>query len=208
MQNQRMVSLTRDEYNIVKRDVEKIVDRKMKSQYYKEDKSKIIDRFLSGYLAEAAIEKFLKIKFSDRSVGTSSSYNIPDIKSLNVGVKVANVGNAHLVPTTPKYGEILVQQHSDTEFEILCYASTYIMTRLAKTELVKSPAVKARGDKKGFNSYVFCHKFSNIDELVSLIKRDEINKKMRDEKRRADETAKAKNNPFADTNLNPFKKAA
>lgn len=73
----------------------KVVSKKMNEEVHQNDCSREVDRWIDGYLGEKAVEKFLGIKFSDKSVGDSEDYAVPDLSTIGykLGVKTCRFPN-------------------------------------------------------------------------------------------------------------------
>ena len=73
----------------------KVVQEKMKEEVHQKDCGREVERWMNGYLGEKAVEKFLGVSFSDKTVGKSKSYSFPDLESIGykVGVKTCRFPN-------------------------------------------------------------------------------------------------------------------
>ena len=162
----RKVSFTDADVAKVREAAEKIAREKAKESIHQTDSYKEVDRFMTGYLGELAVEKYLGISFSDMSVGTSSSYDLPDMMpaGYEVGVKTS------VFPCFP-----VINRNIDIPQIIVCLSPDYnqaIILGYADVELLQAAAHDPEGDQYVFVKSMLSRKtaFTAIDKLDGNIK--------------------------------------
>jgi len=149
----KLVKLNIKEVNKVKSFINDMYKQKSKESHRKIDSGSYGKRMLSGFLGEYAVLKYLGFedKF-DWTIGSSNSYNFPDLKELglNVGVKTSRYGTFPIVFKRNEYAQVIVIMFNETHLYICGIASAKLLNTYQSDELIKSDNLRSRGVKTGF----------------------------------------------------------
>lgn len=167
----RIVGANKENYIRVKIDddiIEKIkeltyrvVIEKQKEFHHKFDGNKEYKRFYTGFLGEAAIEKFFGINIIDWSYGDSKKYDVADLSKigLKIGIKTSEVYNFPIIFKHNTYPQIINIRYGSNVIFICGLATVDILNCYQNDELILSPALRRKGTKTGFYGF---------NELISL----------------------------------------
>lgn len=139
---------------------------KQGEQIHQIDNDQEIKRYMTGFAAELALERFLGVKILDTTFGHSDNYNHADLKSsgLNVGIKCSLFKNYPVVFKEPHNPEIITVLKG-TRVYICGLASIQNMTTNCDDDLILNAKFKARGVKTGFYGFDQLIPFKNLEEL-------------------------------------------
>lgn len=154
-----LIPLTEDDYKSIEPFCLAMAKEKSKEGVHKMDPHQRAKRFSTGFIGERAVEKWLDKEITDRTIGKSKDYSVPDLKPLdiNCGVKTVELGKCHLVPKKPKWHELMVYiapASKDRPKEvksvalIIGVACPDMITKYSHNDLVKDSNAKKR--KNGF----------------------------------------------------------
>lgn len=135
------------------------------------DNDQEIKRYMTGFAAELALEKFLGVQIMDTSFGHSDNYNHPDLGSLgiNMGIKCGLYGNYPVVFKQPKNAEIITVLRG-TKIYICGVATVKDMIDYSDDNLILNAKFRARGVKSGFYGFDQLKPFKNLEELKEIAK--------------------------------------
>jgi hypothetical protein len=147
-----------------------IIPEKQKEEQYIMDGGNIDKRWLNGCSGEAVIEKYLNVEFIDWSVGRSNLYDVGDLKKLglNCGVKTSEFENFPAVHKYPKRNEVIVIKKNENEYYVCGVADQVTLKYYQLDELIKSPNLRAKGNKSGFWGFFRLKQFNTLDELKNI----------------------------------------
>jgi hypothetical protein len=130
-----------------------------------------LKRYITGFAAEIALEKFLGIKILDTTFGKSENYHHADLKQagINIGIKCSLFGNYPVVFNSPNNAEIITVL-KDTRVYICGVATIKAMKEFSDENLILNAKFKARGVKSGFYGFDQLIPFKNLDELKNIYK--------------------------------------
>lgn len=133
----------------------KYVHAKNVENQYEADSSKMIQRAITGYCGEYAVQEFLGRNFIDWSIGNSEKYNKADLHSLGIdcGIKTVEYGKFPLVFKKPKSAEFMVIKKSDYEFWLCGWADPQILGQHQCEDLILDPKLRQRGVKTAFYGF-------------------------------------------------------
>lgn len=133
------------------------------------DDDKELKRYMNGFAAEYALERFLGVKFMDRTLCDSAKYNEADLRSIgiNIGVKCSNINNYPTVFKSPHNAEIITVLNG-TKVYICGVASIKTMLDYSDENLILNDKFRARGVKTGFFGFDQLVPFKNIEELRAI----------------------------------------
>jgi hypothetical protein len=148
---------------------------KLGEAIYKMDGCQLVDRSVTGIMAEYAVQTYLKNKidiedFVDTRIGISKDFDIPDIPQLNMGIKAVERGKIPVVPIRKHnlYPQIICVVDKKTEIRPIVYicgiASPDVLDTYQSDELILDPNLRARAVKSGFYGF----KYLNSIETLSI----------------------------------------
>ena len=161
------IDLTEEEVSLVHETAEKIANRKREEKGYLYDKDGLIKRWTTGLGGEVALGKHLGIEILDKRVGSSSEFDIGDLKKigLDIGVKSVEYGKFPLVHVFPQRCEIVLLKHQEKFRYMICGLYTPEIMRLySSRELVID--AKVRETKTAFYGVPFYKSFKTTEDLT------------------------------------------
>jgi hypothetical protein len=134
---------------------QKYVEAKINETQYKIDPNRMLQRAITGYCGEYAVQEFLGRNFIDWSIGNSEKYNKADLHSLGIdcGIKTVEYGKFPLVFKKPKSAEFMVIKKSDYEFWLCGWADPQILGQHQCEDLILDPKLRQRGVKTAFYGF-------------------------------------------------------
>lgn len=147
---------------------------KLGEAIYKMDGCQLVDRSVTGIMAEYAVQTYLKKMigiedFVDTRIGVSKSFDVPDIPQLNMGIKAVERGKIPVVPIKNHnaYPQIICIVDKKTEIRPIVYicgiASPDVMDTYQSDELILDPNLRARAVKSGFYGFKY---LNSIETLI------------------------------------------
>lgn len=152
--------------------VQDIVDKKETEGHHSRDLSNEGKRWLTGFCGESACEELFGIDIIDWTVGESAQYHVSDLKKngYDIGIKTAEWNKFHVIFVKSFKPEILVFKMSDQEYLVCGVASVETLNTYQNIDLVRSPALRARGTKTAFTGYSHLLPVANLDDLKNIFK--------------------------------------
>lgn len=140
---------------------------------YQIDGAQLVERSVTGILAEYAVQTYLKSiinidDFVDTRIGVSKAFDVPDIPQLNMGIKAVERGKIPVVPMkgNNSYPQIICIVDKKTEIRPVVYicgiATPNVMDTYQSDELILDPNLRARAVKSGFYGFQY---LESIDSL-------------------------------------------
>jgi hypothetical protein len=168
------ITLERSELKEIAEVAIKLAEVKEREGHYIEDPKSVLKRWVTGWAGELAVEKHLGVRFSDRSIGASKDYNVPDLSPLGfrVGVKTVNAPDFPLMkkPSPSCYiseGQIVVVHEGEGVFTIAGLAPLEALNEAKsyRDDLVKASGVLRRGEKSAFHKFSMLNPHFSIEDL-------------------------------------------
>lgn len=170
LKNNVKIEFTKEELDMVSRDIKKIIYEKQKETVHQLDSDKEFKRWFTGMLGELAVEKFLGVEFSDRTAGNSMNYNIPDMQpcGYNIGIKTARFPNFPVINRNIKTPQIFVF--------ILENPYRAVVTGLADVDILKENLLDKSNDDLVFAKSMLSRKtaFSKFEHLKKINTLDDL----------------------------------
>ncbi len=146
---------------------------KMGEIVYQMDGAQLVERSVTGVMAEYAVQTYLKSiididDFVDTRIGVSKTFDVADIPQLNMGIKAVERGKIPVVPMKGHnaYPQIICIVDKKTGIRPIVYicgiATPNVMDTYQSDELILDQNLRARAVKSGF--YGFGH-LESIDSL-------------------------------------------
>ena len=146
---------------------------KMGEVVYQMDGAQLVERSVTGVMAEYAVQNYLKSiididDFVDTRIGVSKSFDVADIPQLNIGIKAVERGKIPVVPIRGHntYPQIVCIVDKKTGIRPIVYicgiASPNVMDTYQSDELILDPNLRARAVKSGFYGFKY---LESIDSL-------------------------------------------
>ena len=153
----QFVNISLDDLTVSKIEnfVKEVVRRKKTESHHFVDRFQEEKRWKTGFLGEAAVEKFLNLKFMDLSIGCSRKYHISDLSSIGIdcGIKTVEFGKFPVIFKKSSKSEIIVIKNNDFLFSICGVATKKILNQYQDDDLILSPSLRAKGTKTGFYGF-------------------------------------------------------
>lgn len=164
LRNNVKVMFSEDEILMIKKDIELIIEEKQKEAVHKLDSSREFKRWFTGMLGELAVEKYLGVKFSDRTAGNSINYNIPDMQpcGYNIGIKSCRFPNFPVINRNINTPQIFVF--------ILENPYRAVITGIADVDVLKENLLDRSNDDLVYAKSMLSRKtaFSKIEKLKKI----------------------------------------
>jgi hypothetical protein len=166
-----LVVLSEEDHRLISGFVRNVIERKSTESHHQVDGSQEAKRWSTGAGGEVSLEKYLKIKFVDLSIGTSNDYHKPDLSpfGIDVGVKTVEYGKYPIIFKKSYKQEIIIIKKSENDFYVCGLASIEVLNTYQSDDLVLSPLLRQRGTKTGFYGFEHLKSFRTIDELRALL---------------------------------------
>jgi len=134
-----------------------IVKKKLTERHHFVDNSQEIKRWKNGFLGEVAVEKFIKKRFVDFSIGDSKKYYAPDLSKIGLdwGVKTVEYGKFPIIFKDSYKDEIIVIKKTDELLYICGLATKEILNKYQSDDLVLSHGLRSKGTKTGFYGFAY-----------------------------------------------------
>lgn len=147
--------------------VEKITQVKVTEAHHRVDNLKESKRFSTGFLGEAALEKYLSVNIIDWTIGNSNKYHVPDVPGYNVGIKTVEFGKFPIIFKDNKYPQIIcvINPKERKKVHILGLATVEILNEYQDDNLILDVNLRARGTKTGFYGLKHLEKLENIEQI-------------------------------------------
>jgi hypothetical protein len=158
------IILSNTKIETVKDFVKKVIQAKANENHHVVDSGMEEKRWTTGFLGEAAVEKFIDTEFIDFSVGSSNKYHVSDLKKIgyDCGVKTVEKEKFPVIFRKSYKPEIIVVKQSDKVFYICGLATVNILNKYQSLDLILSPSLRKRGTKTGFYGFHKLIKPNNI----------------------------------------------
>jgi hypothetical protein len=167
LNNFKQVFIEEEQLNRIQDFVVKLIDKKNTEQHHQIDNNQEKKRWTTGFCGEAALEKYLGVKYIDYSIGDSSEYHIADLSKigLRIGVKTVEYGKFPIIFKNSFKSEVIILKRTDIEYLVCGIATKEILNRYQSDSLILSPALRARGTKTGFYGFQHLAMFHSVQEL-------------------------------------------
>lgn len=149
---------------------------KQKEQHHQRDNRSGANRFATGLMGEAAVEKLLGIDIIDWSIGNSENYHIPDIPGYNVGIKTVEKNRFPIIFKRNDYPQIICI-HSDRidNLVFVCgLATPDVLNRYQSDELILDSRLRERGTKTGFFGFEHLQQVRSLEDISNFKKNTRI----------------------------------
>lgn len=136
--------------------IQELIEYKEQEEQHKIDGNQERTRWISGLVAEAAVEELLGIEFIDWTVGPSHNYNKPDINGRETGVKCSEWGKFPVIykdDNENDYPQIICLKTGYNIIEICGIADEVCLQTYQDDELIHDPDLKKKGTKTGFYGF-------------------------------------------------------
>ena len=162
------IILNNTKVETVKNFVKKVIQKKTNESHHVIDSGMEEKRWTTGFLGEAAVEKFLDTEFIDFSVGSSNKYHVSDLKKIgyDCGVKTVEKEKFPVIFRKSYKPEIIVVKQSDRVFYICGLATVNVLNEHQSLNLILSPSLRKRGTKTGFYGF---HKLITPDNIKKYL---------------------------------------
>ncbi len=172
-ENFKLIEIDDATYTKVSDFAVELVKAKAKEPHHKIDNQKEHKRFMTGFLGEAALEKFFGIPVIDWTIGPSNFYNTADIPNYYVGIKSVEYGKFPVIFKNNFYAQMICIRSVEKPNNIyICGLATKdVLNNCQSTELIIDPRLKARGTKTGFYGFDKLITVNSLDDLASYKKR-------------------------------------
>lgn len=172
------VNLTDEEYEYAKNAGRRIAKAKANDPAYRNDKSKINDRFATGLECEAAVLKFLGLDVCEleSEVGRAKEYNHPDLRHVGIeaGVKGSMWGNSAVLLREEDTPQIVVIKRNKNTYIICGIAMPGEYEQYLEDKYIKDPAILRENRKSGFAAYDKLYKIYMISQAENMINIDRV----------------------------------
>ena len=148
-----------------------VVKTKIRERHHFVDNSHEIKRWKNGFLGEFAVEKFIKKRFVDLSVGDSKKYYFSDLSRIGLewGIKTAEYGKFPIIFKESFKDEIIVIKKTDELFYVCGLATKEVLNKYQSDELILSPGLRSKGTKTGFYGFSALKSPAYIKEFFSTL---------------------------------------
>lgn len=157
------VAVPKKKRDKIKEFIVELVKEKRKENHHKVDPMNELKRHYTGYLGEAAVEEYLKIKIINWEIGYSRQFAYPDIKEKKVGIKTVEYGKFPVIYKKNYYPQIINIRGNSKVVYICGIASVDILNSFQSKELILSPYLRKRGVKTGFYGFNKLEKISKFN---------------------------------------------
>ena len=165
--NMHYITLTDEELAKIDTFAREKSKAKLLESHHQTDGGQEYTRNYTGMMGEVALEKFFGVPFVDWTIGTSSKYNVADLRPLgyNVGIKTVEMGKFPLVRKDAYRPEIMCIKKDERTIIFCGLATTEVLINNQDDRFVKSPNALRRGEKSAFTGF---DKLIKIDSLSDL----------------------------------------
>ncbi len=149
--------------------VQNLIGFKSSEQHHIIDNNREYKRFYTGFLGEAALEKYLGISIIDWSIGNSKNYHTPDIPGYRVGIKTVEYGKFPIIFKHNTYAQIIcIRSTQQKNLIYICGLATPSVLNMYQSDaLILDTNLRNRGTKTGFygfNQLKYSIELSDLDQ--------------------------------------------
>jgi hypothetical protein len=152
----RLVCLENEDLIKIDSFTKKVINTKKSETHHQSDNSSHYKRFFTGMMGEVALEKYLGIGgIADWTIGDSSYYHKPDLKSigLNIGIKTVEHGLFPVIFKKSYNAEVIMIRWKERHVYICGVATKEVLNTYQSDELIMDSRLRARGTKTGFYGF-------------------------------------------------------
>lgn len=155
---------------LIKDLAEKIAARKQAEYIHQVDWYKTVDRWVTGMMGEAALEKLLGLQIIEWEAGDSKKYNHADIKEYGTGIKTVEQGKHHVIAKRNFFPQILCTVLDEHRVRVDGLATVDMLNTYQDDSFILDPRLRARGVKTCFTGYDELIRISNKYDLEESLK--------------------------------------
>ena len=155
--NFEVITLEKDAVAKISDWAQKYIEAKINETQYKIDPNRMLQRAITGYCGEYAVQQFLGTDFIDWTIGDSEKYNKADLHRIGIdcGIKTVEYGKFPLVLKKPKSPEFIVIKKSNYEFWVCGWADRQILCSHQSEDLILDANLRKRGVKTAFYGFEY-----------------------------------------------------
>lgn len=171
--NMHYITFTDAEIAKIEKFAKEKAEAKMREAHHQIDPGEESKRNVTGMMGEVALEKFFGVEFVDWTIGTSSKYNVADMRPVgyNIGIKTVEMGKFPLVRRDSYRPEMICIKRDERTVIVCGLATKDVLINNLDDRFVKSPNVIKRGEKSAFTG------FDKLVHITCLKDLDTYNKK-------------------------------